>query len=129
MELPGEPAPYFKPTSSTEPRYVEFLEDNTHLIYPAIAFLVVTLIAVGVVSAWRSEDIDGIKKAELKRTLIRELRRELHGATAEQLAKAVKIPSLKVLKLLEEMQEQGITECRTDTRRLTTWRLKGLVDS
>ena len=127
MALPGEPAPYVKPTSSTEPRYIEVLEENTHLVYPAIAVLVVTLIALGVVSAWRSGDIDGIEKAALKRTLIRELRRELHGTTAEQLAKAVEAPNLKVLKLLEEMQAQGLTACRTDTRRVTTWRLKGLV--
>ena len=128
VELPGEPPSYVKPGSSTEVRYIEVLEENTHLIYPAIAILVVTLIAVGVISAWRREDIDGIAKAELKRSLIRELRRELHGATAEQLARAVSLPSLKVLRLLEELQEQGVTESRTDTRRLTTWRLKGLVD-
>lgn len=128
-DLPGDPPRYHRPTSSTAPKYIEVLEENTHVIYPAIAVLVVVLIALGVVSAWRTEDIDGIKKAEFKRTLILELRRELHGVTAEQLAKAVALPNLKVLKLLEEMQAQGITECRTDTRRLTTWRLKGLVDT
>jgi len=82
--------------------------------------LVVTLIALGSCRRGGVGDIDGIEKAELKRTLIRELRRELHGTTAEQLAKAVEAPNLKVLKLLEEMQAQGLTECRTDTRRVTT---------
>lgn len=128
-DLPGASPRYQQPTSSTAPKYIEVLEENTHVIYPAIAILVVVLIALGVVSAWRTEDIDGIKKAEFKRTLILELRRELHGVTAEQLAKAVELPSLKVVRLLEELQEQGITECRTDTRRHTTWHLKGLVDT
>lgn len=126
---PPEHAPYVQPLSATKPRYIEALEENTHLIYPGIAVLVLLLIALGVISAWRSEDIDGIQKAEMKREIIRELRREIHGITVERLAKLVNAPSLKVAKLLEEMHTQGIAESRTDTRRVTTWRLKGLTDS
>jgi hypothetical protein len=126
LELPGE-LPYARPPSATAPRYFELLEQNTHLVYPALAVLVVTLIALGVIAAWRSGDVDGIEKAEVKRELVRELRRELHGVTVDQLARTLGVPSLKLLRLLEELAEQGIAECRTDTRRVTTWRLKGLV--
>jgi hypothetical protein len=126
---PPEQPHYVQPLSATKPRYIEALEENTQLVYPAIAVLVLLLIALGVISAWRSEDVDGIQKAELKREIIRELRRELHGITVERLAKLVNSPNLKVAKLLEEMQVQGIAESRTDTRRVTTWRLKGLTDS
>jgi hypothetical protein len=129
LVLQGTPehAPYQVPVSATKPRYIEALEENTQLVYPAIAVLVLLLIALGVISAWRSEDMDGIQKAEVKREIIRELRREIHGITVDRLAKLVKMPSFKVAKLLGEMEAQGIAESRTDTRRLTTWRLKGLT--
>lgn len=124
--MPGEPTPYAKPAGATSVRYFEFLEANTHLIYPALAIVAVVLIALGVVQAWRREDMDGLKKAELKREIIRELRREVYGMTAVRLAKNLSLPGGRLLKLLEEMAEQGIVESRTDTARVTTWRVKGL---
>jgi hypothetical protein len=124
IDLPGEPPDYVRPPSATTPRYIELLEGNTHLIYPALAVLVLVLIALGILQAWRSEDMDGVQKAELKRDVIRELRREVHGLSADALSKAVGVPSLKLLRVLEEMQKDNILESRTDTQRLTTWRMK-----
>jgi hypothetical protein len=127
-QIPGTLSSDGRPASSTAPPYFEFLEENAHVIYPVIAIVVLGLIAAGLVSAWRTHDSDGILKAELKRALIHQLRREVHGATAEQLAKTLGLPSLKTLKLLEELQAEKLAECRTDTRRITTWRLRGLVE-
>lgn len=124
IDLPGQPPDYVRPPSATTPRYIEFLEGNTHLVYPALAVLVLVLIALGILQAWRSEDMDGVQKAELKRDVIRELRREVHGMSADALSKAVGVPSLKLLRILEEMQKDNILESRTDTQRLTTWRMK-----
>jgi hypothetical protein len=118
---------YVAPLSSTAPRYLELLEENTHIIYPAIAVLVVGLIAVGVIAAWRTEDIDVIQKAEIKREIIREMRRQVDGLTVDQLARHTSLPPLKLVRILEEMQDGGITESRTNTARVTTWRLKGLT--
>jgi predicted ArsR family transcriptional regulator len=87
---------------------------------------VLILIGLGILQAWRSEDMDGLQKAELKREVIRELRREVHGLTADAISKAVGVPSLKLLRVLEEMQRDNILESRTDTARITTWRMKGL---
>jgi hypothetical protein len=125
--LADEPT-YVKPLSSTSPRYIEVLEANTHLLYPAIAILVVALIAFGVIASWRTEDMDGIQKAEVKREVIRELRREMVGLTVEQLTRATNMPPLKLARILEDMQKAGILESRTDTRRITTYRLKGLTN-
>jgi predicted HTH transcriptional regulator len=105
-------------------RYFEFLESNTHIIYPLLAVLVVVLIAVGVASALRAEELDGHQKSEIKRDIIAELRREVHGITVEQLAKAIGLTSHKAYKVLEEMASDNIVESRTDTRRHTTWRMK-----
>lgn len=126
LDLPGQAPDYVRPPSATSPRYIEFLESNTHLVYPALAILVLVLIAVGILQAWRSEDMDGLQKAELKRDIIKELRREVHGMTADAISKAVGVPSLRLLRVLEEMQTDNILESRTDTRRITTWKMKGI---
>lgn len=126
-DLPGDPPRYAKPVGSTQVRYFEWLENNSHLIYPVLAVAVVALIAFGIIGAWRSEDSDGLQKAELKREIIRQLRREVYGLTAVRLATILNVPGGKMLKLLEEMAEEGIVESRTDTSRVTTWRVKGLA--
>lgn len=130
LQLPGLPDDtprYVKPVGSAQVRYFEWLENNTHIVYPIIAIAVVALIAFGIISAWRTEDIDGLKKAEMKREIIRLLRREVYGMTAVRLAQTLDIPGGRMLKLLEEMAEANIVESRTDTSRVTTWRMKGLV--
>jgi hypothetical protein len=129
LDLPGDPPPYARPVGATQVKYIEFLENNTHIIYPLLAVVAVALIAFGVFSAWRTEDMDGLAKAELKREIVRELRREIWGMTAEALSKKVGIPRLKLLKILEEMQADNILEARTDTRRVTTWKMKGFSNS
>ncbi|GMU62576.1 MAG: hypothetical protein AMXMBFR34_43390 [Myxococcaceae bacterium] len=129
IDMPGEPTPYAKPVGATKVKYIELLENNSHIIYPLLAVVVVALIAFGVISAWRSEDMSGLQKAELKREIIRELRREIWGMTADALSKNVGVPRFKLLKILEEMQADNILEARTDTQRVTTWKMKGLSNS
>jgi len=126
IDLPGDPPHYTKPPGATDVRYIEILENNAHIIYPALAVLALVLIGLGILQAWRTEDMSGVQKAEIKRDVVRALRRQVHGMTVERLAKEVSVPPFKLLKILEEMAEGGITETRTDTSRLTTWRLKGL---
>jgi hypothetical protein len=127
LDMPGDPPKYVKPVGSASVRYFEWLENNTHVVYPALAVVLVALIAFGIISAWRTEDSDGLKKAELKREIIRELRREVYGMTANHLAKNIQVDGTKMLKLLEEMAEDNIVESRTDSSRVTTWRMKGLT--
>ncbi|MFT3706208.1 MAG: hypothetical protein QM817_00950 [Archangium sp.] len=128
LDMPGDhPPKYVKPVGSASVRYFEWLENNTHVVYPALAVVLVALIAFGIISAWRTEDSDGLKKAELKREIIRELRREVYGMTANHLAKNIQLDGTKILKLLEEMAEDNIVESRTDSSRVTTWRMKGLT--
>jgi len=128
-ELTSDQPRYTRPVGSAEVKYFELLENNSHIIYPIIAVSVVALIAFGVISAWRSEDVDGIAKAEMKREVILQLRREVYGLTAMRLATLVDAPGGKMLKLLEEMAEANIVESRTDTSRVTTWRMKGLTEN
>lgn len=133
FELPklpgaGENEPYIRPVGSMDMKYSEWFEAHTNTLYPLIAIIVVALIAWGIISAWRGDDMDGLAKAELKREIIRLLRRDVYGLSADKLAAALEIPGGKLLKLLDEMAEENIVESRTSTSRVTTWRMKGLTD-
>lgn len=117
---------YVKPDGAMSPAYFELLEKNTHIIYPALAILVLVLLVAGILQAWRTQDLDGLQKAELKREVIIVLRRETHGAEAELLAKEVGMAVLKLVKILEELQRDGIVVAVTNTQRKTFWSLKGI---
>jgi hypothetical protein len=95
-------------------------------LYPLLAVVAVTLIVVGVLSAWRSEDLAGLRKAELKREIILELRRQMVGMTGDALSRAVGLEPFKTVKLLEELQRDNILTSHTNTQRLTIWRIRGL---
>jgi hypothetical protein len=127
LELPGAEPSYPKPISATNVKYIEFLEDNTHIIYPLLAIAVVALVSYAVIIAVRSTSMDLVLKAEIKRAVVQTMRREIHGVTVEMLSRLVGVPSFRLHKILEEMRKDGILEPRTDTHRITTWHLKGLL--
>lgn len=126
FDLPGDPPNPAKPIGATRVKYIEALEDNTELIYPAMALLVIVLIALGILQAMRSDEMDSVKKAELKRDIIRYLRYDPLGLSVTALSKQVNVPAHRLFKVLEEMAEHGMVESFTNTRRETTWRVKGL---
>ena len=115
-----------KHVGATTPPYIEMLEQNSHIIYPALAVLVLVLLVAGILQAWKTQDLDGLQKAELKKEIVVHLRQEIGGAPAEQLARQVGIAPIKLVRLLEEMQKDGILLSHTNTQRLTIWRLKGV---
>ena len=119
-------ASYSKPPGATSPKYFEFLELNAHIIYPLLAVLVLALLIAGILQAWRTQDLDGLAKAELKREVILELRRVMGGATVEVISRKVGLEPFKLVKLLEEMQRDGIVACHTTSQRLTVWQLEGV---
>ncbi|CAM4074304.1 hypothetical protein [Corallococcus soli] len=125
--LPGqdsEPA-YDKPVSSISTGYIEVLEKNSHILYPAIAVVTLALIAWGILSAWRTQDLDGVQKNEFKRAIINELRRQISGMPGDLLGKTIGLDRLKTNRLLEEMQTEGLVLSHTNSERLTVWRVRG----
>jgi predicted transcriptional regulator len=124
VDLPGQPPSYAKPQSGTNVRYIEVLENNTHLIYPALALFALVAIIVGILQAYRADDLSLVDKAEIKREIIQELRKHLSGLTVESLARSVALPRRKVDQVLEEMRTENIVDASTDGQRNTTWRMK-----
>jgi hypothetical protein len=124
--MPGYKAPYQRPNDAAAPEYFELLERNTHIVYPVLAVLVLVVLVAGILQAWKTQDLDGLQKAEFKREIVLELRRDTLGYSVENLARKVKLEPLKLVRLLEEMQTEGVVISVTNTQRLTTWRLKGV---
>lgn len=118
-------ADYTKPVSSMSPKYIELLEQNSHIIYPVLAVLTLVIIAAGVLQAWRTQDLDGLQKNEFKRAIVNELRRNISGMPGDQLAKSVGLDRLKTNRLLEQMQQEGLVVSHTNSQRLTVWRVRG----
>lgn len=106
-------------------RWVELLDQNSHIIFPVLAVVVLALLAGGILLAWRSQDLDGVAKAALKEKVVLEIRKELAGVSAEALGRAVGLEPFKLAKLLEELRQDGVLVCHTNTQRLTVWQLKG----
>ena len=119
----GDPS---QPEGSTNSPYLEILENNTHVIYPALAILVVVLIVAGILHAWKTDDLDSVVKAEAKREIVMQLRREMHGMSAERLTRMTGLDLMKLIRLLQEMQEDGMLTSHTNSQRQTTWVLKGI---
>ncbi len=107
-------------------RYLEPLERNAQIIYPLLVLGVLALLVIGILQAWSSNDLDGLQKAELKREIILQLRRQVGGMSAESISKAIGLEPFKPVKLLEEMQRDGLVGSHTNTDRLTVWQLRGL---
>lgn len=110
-------------------RVLDLLEAHASVVYPIVAVTVLVLLAGGILQAWRSQELRGAAKVELRREIVRILRGELGGMSAEQLSREVHQPPLALVRLLEEMQEDGLVVSHTNTQRLTTWRLKGMIGS
>jgi hypothetical protein len=109
------------------PGYIELLEHNSQFIYPALAIFALVLIVAGILQAWRSQDLEGLEKAEYKREVILFLRRQMGGtASGEEMARAIGVPLLQMNQLLEEMFKDKLLQNYTNTQHLKVWKLKGV---
>src|SRR4051794_40372223 len=57
----------------------DFLDRNTHILYPALALVAIGLLVLGILTAWRSDDISGLAKVEYKREIIIRMRKNVGG--------------------------------------------------
>lgn len=126
--LPGVKVGPEQPAASTNNKYFEWLETHTHIVYPALAIAVLGLMAFAILSSWKSNEMDVETKMKLKKAIVTELRLAMGGLSAEHLGKTIGLSGLKTVKLLEEMQRDGILWSHLGDKRLTIWRLKGVGD-
>ena len=80
---------------------------------------------VGIFQAWKSQDMDGLTKNEFKRAIVNELRRNLAGLPGEVIARAVGLDRLKTVRLLEQMQQEGMVASYMSSNQMMLWRVRG----
>lgn len=115
-----------KPASSMDPSYIELLERNSHIVYPSLALLVLALVALALVQASKAQDMDGAVKAEFKKLIIDELRRYPAGLDTPELADLTGLERGKLVRLLDQMLQEGALVSHMTTQRQTVWRVKGV---
>ena len=115
----------FKDLTDFEPNF-DFLDRNTHILYPALALVAVGLLVIGILSAWRSDDISGLAKVEYKREIIIRMRKNVGGVSIEDLSRDLKVKPLQMAKIVEEMQTDGMVVPHTNAKHVTLWRLRGV---
>ena len=106
-----------------------WIEANGRIIYPVLVLGTITLIILALLSLMRRQDMDGKLKDKIKAELITELRLQVVGVTAEELARTVGLETFKTVRLLEEMQNDGVLISYNNTQRRQVWRLKGIGDA
>lgn len=116
---------YVKPASSMAPKYFDMLEQNSHIVYPVLAGLTLLLVVVGIFQAWKSQDMDGLTKNEFKRQIVNELRRNISGLPGDMIARTIGLDRLKTVRLLEQMQQEGILNSYMSSNQLMMWRVRG----
>jgi hypothetical protein len=126
LPLPGLQSGLDRPASSVDPDYWEQLERNSHIIYPALGVLVLALVVLAILQASKAQDMDGAARAEFKKRIVDELRRHPAGLMAPELAGALGLDRGKLVRLLDQMQQEGVLMSHTTTQRHTVWRVKGV---
>ncbi|WNG50073.1 hypothetical protein F0U60_42580 [Archangium minus] len=126
LPIPGLERQPEKPASSVDPNYFELLERNSHIIYPVLGLLVLALVTVAILQATKAQDMDGAVKAEFKKLIVDELRRYPAGLETPDLAAATGLDRSKLVRLLDQMQQDGVLVSHTTTQRQTVWRVKGI---
>lgn len=116
---------YVKPASSMAPKYFDMLEQNSHIVYPVLAGLTLLLVVAGIFQAWKSQDMDGLTKNEFKRQIVNELRRNISGLPGDLIARTIGLDRLKTVRLLEQMQQEGILNSYMSSNQLMMWRVRG----
>ncbi|QRK13430.1 hypothetical protein JQX13_02490 [Archangium violaceum] len=126
LPIPGLRRELEKPASSVDPNYFELLERNSHIVYPVLGLMVLALVTVAILQATKAQDMDGAVKAEFKKLIVDELRRYPAGLETPDLAAATGLDRSKLVRLLDQMQQDGVLVSHTTTQRQTVWRVKGI---
>jgi len=126
ISIPGLDSGPDRPASSVDPSYFDLLERNSHIVYPALALLVLALVSWAIVQASKAQDMDGAAKLEFKKIIVDELRRYPAGLETPQLADATGLDRSKLVRLLDQMQQDNVLISHVTTQRQTVWRVKGI---
>ena len=102
----------------------DFIEQNSHILFPLLALLAVVLLVGGIVHAWRTPELAGAEKARLKGEIIRTLRNNIGWMTAQEAAEKLDIETHTAASLMDEMKRDGVLVSGTMESRIH-YRIRG----
>lgn len=85
----------------------KWMEANGTIVYPAIALIIIGLIAGALFASWRADELAGEQRGELKMRILQVMRRRISGVSAEQVAAELQIETILAAKLLDELEKDG----------------------
>ncbi len=86
----------------------DFIEQNSRILLPLLALLMVVLLVASVINAWKTPEIAGAEKARLKGEIIRTLRSHIGWMTAQEVAEKLDIETHTAASLMDEMKRDGV---------------------
>lgn len=86
----------------------EWIEDNAWVTYPAMALLVIGLIAAAMVSSARAQVMSAERRGQLKMQIMGVMRRKVSGVSADSIAADLKIDLMLAATLLSELTKEGM---------------------
>lgn len=86
----------------------QWIEEHGAIVYPAMALVIIGLIAGALFASWRADELEGERKGELKMKILQVMRRRISGVSAEQIAAELQIDILVAAKLLSELDAEGV---------------------
>lgn len=88
-------------------RLWRWIESNGTIVYPALALVIIGLIAGALFASWRADELEGERRGELKMKILQVMRRRISGVSAEQIGAELQIDVLLAAKLLNELDQEG----------------------
>lgn len=86
----------------------QWIEEHGAIVYPALALIIIGLIAGALFASWRADELEGERKGELKMKILQVMRRRISGVSAEQVAAELQIDVLVAAKLLTELDSEKV---------------------
>lgn len=126
LDIPGITPPPDGPASSVDPNYFEMLERNSHLVYPALALLVLALVSFAILQSSRAQEMDGAVKAEFKKHILDALRLYPAGLETPLLVESTGLERGKLVQLLTQMEQDGLLISHVTTKHQTVWCVRGV---
>jgi hypothetical protein len=104
----------------------EWIEDHAWFTYPAVAVLVIGLIAGAMVSNARAQEVSAEHRGHLKMQIMGVMRRRISGVSAEAVAADLQIDIMLAAQLLADLAAEGLVSesVNPDDHTSTRYRLR-----
>lgn len=105
---------------------MQFSDRYGVIVFPIVGLLVVGAIVLAILKSASHKTIPGPERMHVKKEVIHELRRQIHGMSLEQLARHVGQHREALRALLEEMIKDGMLKQQQNSKGAQVYKLPGM---